>query len=128
MQNRVYISYALKDLKVVSQIKNLLESNGVSVWIANERINDGDYFKESIRNGLNSSAVVLMIATKEFLQSRAATFEMGAAFALNKKVIPIILDEPEAIPTELASLHFYRLTDENRNELVQLVKERIQEV
>ncbi|MGK9391311.1 toll/interleukin-1 receptor domain-containing protein [Bacillus sp. 8A6] len=53
----------------------------------------GEHFNDEILENLQNSEVVIFLITKKFLKSNYCLAELGAAWALGKKVYPLLLDQ-----------------------------------
>jgi hypothetical protein len=53
----------------------------------------GTRFKEGMEKGVAAAAVVVLILTKEYLNSEPCVFEASRSFELNHAIVPLVLDE-----------------------------------
>lgn len=96
---KIFISHAVKDKKLVDSFVDLLVS-GMNVdyndiFCSSEgRLPSGEFFTENIKKHLKESKVVMFLLTPNFFKSKFCLNEMGAAWVLNKKNIPIIVFPP----------------------------------
>ncbi|MCK6640485.1 MAG: toll/interleukin-1 receptor domain-containing protein [Bacteroidia bacterium] len=98
-KGKIFISHASANASIAQMFtENLLQlvlniqpERIFNISIENCGINTGEKFLERIQGELTSAAVVILIITEEYKRSEVCMNEMGAAWALNKRVIPFIL-------------------------------------
>ncbi|MCL6247113.1 toll/interleukin-1 receptor domain-containing protein [Acinetobacter sp. ANC 4945] len=94
---KIFISHATKDKVIIEEIIELLESIGVEseqIFCSSFEgygIPLGENFLEKIRKELSSDVLVLFVLTENFYESKVCLCEMGAAWALSKQHIPIVV-------------------------------------
>jgi hypothetical protein len=91
MSYGVFISYSSQNQSDALHLERKLKSNGLSCFLAPMAIIPGEVVDETIRLALLSSGVVCLLATKEALASEWVMTEWGAAWALEKPLIPVLL-------------------------------------
>lgn len=95
--SKVFISHSNKDKLIVSEVISLLEAMGVKsdqifcTSFDGYGISPGENFLEAIKNELNANTIVLFILSDNFYKSRVCLCEMGAAWVLSKKHVPIVI-------------------------------------
>ncbi|MFZ4827306.1 MAG: TIR domain-containing protein [Phototrophicaceae bacterium] len=94
----VFISYRRVNVEFAKRLHQALTENGKEVWIDWEDIPPGSAsFDEDIKHGLEGSTVFLCVLTPAYLQSSyCIELELNYALSLNKKIIPIVLEEFDA--------------------------------
>jgi hypothetical protein len=102
----VFLSYSEKDTSIAFSIRDELLRGGARVFMAQKSLRPGDDFAEEIRLSLHGSAEVWVILSPHSLTSEWVTTEWGAAWVLDKKIVPILhrCDTPQ-IPERLRRLH-----------------------
>lgn len=92
--NNIFISYARSDgylaERLVRLFKDLREFK-VSGWLDAADLTTGDAFPGALREALQKSNAVVVLLSPDSLQSEWVQFEIGAAEALGKKIIPLIV-------------------------------------
>lgn len=103
MKNRIFLSYSGKDRPWVVNFANVLKKEGVDVWFDSHEIAPGEDFGKSLEKGLRSSSVLVVILSMNSASSPWIFFELGAAVADGKRIIPIVIDdiEYEKLPLSL---------------------------
>lgn len=94
---KIFISHASKDKNLVGELIDLLENIGLDSHqifcssFEGHGIPLGEDFLETIKKELSAEVVVLFLITNNFYESKACLCEMGAAWALSKGHIPIVV-------------------------------------
>lgn len=88
----VFLSYAREDMKAVDKLAKALESEGFTIWIDREGIQSGSW-KERVTEGLNRSRAVVVLLTKNSLESDPVRKELAFAAKKNVPIIPVQLGE-----------------------------------
>ncbi|HHX8340870.1 toll/interleukin-1 receptor domain-containing protein [Vibrio alginolyticus] len=95
--NKIFISHASNDAKVVEEIIELLEAIGVEsnqifcTSFEGYGIEPGENFLDAIKNELSSDSMVLFVLSENFYASPVCMCEMGAAWVLSKEHIPLVV-------------------------------------
>ena len=94
----VFISYRRVNVEFAKRLYQALTDNGKDVWIDWEDIPPGSAsFDEDIKRGLEGSTAFLCVLTPAYLQSTyCIELELNYALSLNKKIIPVVLEEFDA--------------------------------
>lgn len=112
----VFISYSRKDKEAVHELARRIKSAGFDVWIDWDGIKSGDQFKTLIAEAIKDSRVVLFFSSRAANASDWTVKEINVASNLNKKIIPVKLDNSEyniGIMMDLAGSDFEDFTDKN---------------
>ncbi|MBR3307188.1 MAG: BspA family leucine-rich repeat surface protein [Lachnospiraceae bacterium] len=91
----VFISYSSKNKNVADAIVNEFEQNGIKCWYAPRDILPGQAWVSAIREGLESSAVLVLVYTPESNDSRQVMNEVALAFNAGKTIVPFRLSEDQ---------------------------------
>ena len=103
----VFLSYASDDSEPAMQIYDSIISAGGKAFLSVKSLRAGDDFAEEIRKALNASAEVWLLLTPASLQSEWVITERGAAWALGKRIVPILLScAPVDVPDLVRKLHY----------------------
>lgn len=132
--NHVFISYSHRDYydgdnKVIKGcsidiIRRALEENGVNYWI-DENINPGDPFSKNIGEAISACTVFLFISSAQSNVSDWAQGEIHTAKSLNKRIIPIKIDNSPYNPSYaiyLSHLDFIDYTKRSNKALTKLIQ------
>lgn len=94
---KIFISHATADKEIVELLIDLLEDIGLKssqIFCSSFEgygIPLGEDFLDKIKKELTSDVLVLFVITKNFYNSKVCLCEMGAAWALSKGHIPIVV-------------------------------------
>lgn len=110
-QHDVFISYKhSSDGKTLAmEILRQLEASGMSVFLDQTGVTAGDDFVERLKQGLLLSREVCLIWDKQAKDSEWVTSEWATALALDKLVIPILLDD-SPLPNRLVNVQYIKLS------------------
>ena len=96
MGKKVFISHATADCELVNILIQFLNNVGISnddifcTSISNT-LEGGLSFVEQIKNSVQDSKIVIFLLTERFFLSCFCLAELGAAWALNQNILPIIV-------------------------------------
>lgn len=104
----VFISYATGEgTEVGRKVCEHLEGVGLKCWIAPRNIMPGQSWDEAILDGIESSAMVLVLCDRRAEQSQYVKREVLLATDVRKPLMPVRLDE-----VELRSLRFLLISQQ----------------
>lgn len=88
----VFISHSSKDHVIAEHICALLESRGVSCWMAPRDIKPGEEWAKAINDAITSASVFLIIYSANSAASIQVPKEIGLAGARNSYIVPYKID------------------------------------
>jgi hypothetical protein len=125
---KVFLSYCRQDFAAAQKLKTALERQGFSIWIDTESIHSGDW-KSRVTDGLNRARAMVFLMTADSLKASAVQRELEFAHAKGIPIIPIVFNEPIAIPDwytfDYHSLHRHTLDKNLPNEQVKKLADAI---
>jgi hypothetical protein len=86
-----FISYSRQDTDVARSLVKELQEKSILGWRDSADIAGGEAVSSAVRDALKRSSVVIVLLSNSALHSEWVQFEIGAAEALDKKIIPVIL-------------------------------------
>jgi hypothetical protein len=89
----VFISHASKNFKLADEIREMLESTGVSCWIAPREIPPGYQYGTAIVEAVRDCTITLLLLTDEANKSKAVENEIERAFGYQKVIVPLRIRE-----------------------------------
>lgn len=92
----VFISYDCTDSDVAVHLAAFLKKSGFSTWIYEEDSLPGPSYLEQISQNIRDSDVVIIVISRESLQSRHVKKELFRAYELGKGLLPILRDVTHA--------------------------------
>tara|TARA_B100000609_G_C16988184_1_gene317306 strand:- start:83 stop:538 length:456 start_codon:yes stop_codon:yes gene_type:complete len=97
--SKVFISYSTKDEHIARGIFKALNQVGADPFLASISLQPGVNWTQEIFNNLKEAKWVFFIATKSACASPAVQQELGASLAINKHLIPVLIDiSPSELP------------------------------
>ncbi len=111
----VFLSYSTQDKDEARQIYDALAEVGKSCFMAEKSLQPGDKFQDEIRASIRASAEVWILVSPRSIQSAWVQREVSAAWALDKRIVPVLLQcSPRDLPEILTDAHaidFHKLHD-----------------
>lgn len=108
-----FLSYCHEDQERVRSIQMALERLEVRVWRDTGQIVGGDEWIKNIEAGLSQSACVVLFNSRSALASVWVQRERNVALALNKRIVPVRLDDAD-VPLLLRATEFIDFHDDSQ--------------
>lgn len=105
----VFISYSRKDKRIVKSFCEIFTKAGITFWLDEVGIENGESFKTAIVKAIENAAVFLYFSSINSNKSPWTAKEVGIAVARNKPIIPIKLDNSpfnKEVEFDLVNLDF----------------------
>jgi hypothetical protein len=113
-----FISYSSYDRNLANFVYRQIKLQGLSPFLAAISLKPGQRWTEVILNNLRQSSWVILLASKKACASHYVLQEIGGALLTNKKIIPIVWDQPPSrLPGLLNSIHAIDLRGCNTTDL-----------
>jgi len=113
----VFISHASADFPLAEFLNRHLSQEGLSTYLASVSMPPGERWMPHIMDNLRNSTWVLCLASRSACTSPWVLQEMGAAIAGNKKLVPIIWDQPpDALPGWMKQYQAVNLAGQGQEE------------
>lgn len=120
-QPNYFFSYSRKDSDFVKKLATELKEAGANVWLDQLDIAPGKPWDDSIQNGLNESAGLIVVLSNASAKSKNVMDEVSYAMSQGKKVVPLIIENCP-IPFRLARLQYIEFTGDHSSSLTHLLK------
>lgn len=106
----VFLSYSSASQPWVRKFTDALTASGVSAWFDAHEILPGERWQAQIEKALRQSRVLILVLTPESVQRPWTFFELGAALADGKRIVPVLSDDvdPADIPAVVRQFQFVR--------------------
>lgn len=115
MPYQVLISSTPRDRDLAVNLAQQIEESGASVLSVEQTPNRGESIDFDLRRALQKADEVVLILSDRSLNDPYLLYEMGAAFSLHKRVIPILVGVEESeIPPLIAQFRYVRYGDLRR--------------
>lgn len=104
----LFLSYSHDDAKWVQEFASVLKSSGFTAWDVNE-VAPGENWQEAMQKALRESKTMVLCLSHHNVNSTWTSFELGAAIADHKKIIPILLENLDVSEVPLLLRKFQML-------------------
>jgi len=106
----VFLSYSSASEPWVRKFTAALTATGISAWFDAHEILPGERWQAQIEKALRQSRVLILVLTPESVQRPWTFFELGAALAGGKRIVPVLSDDvdPADIPAVVRQFQFVR--------------------
>ncbi len=91
----IMISYSTKTKDIGDDIRDILSAKGYDVWMAPESIPSGECYDNEIYAAIENSNLILFLMSESSLESRWCKAELKYAVNINKRVLPVRIDDVE---------------------------------
>jgi TolB-like protein len=98
--NGIFISYSSHDAAVADALCAALERGGLACWIAPRDVRPGDFYADAIVNAINASPVLVLVLSKNSVDSAHVLREVERASAKRRPIIAFRVDTTP-LPTGL---------------------------
>jgi hypothetical protein len=105
-----FLSYCREDEERVRPVHAALQRLNLRVWRDTGQIESGDAWIKHIELGLSESNCVVLFNSRRALKSVWVQREWNVALALNKRVVPVRLDESD-VPLLLKTIEYVDFQD-----------------
>ena len=107
----VFISYSTLDADIASKLLEILESYGLSCWIAPRDIPQGGNWAEEIDKAIQRSRCFAVLFSCHSAESKQVPKEISLAVSACEKIYPIRIDDTELQGSFRYHLSDYQFTD-----------------
>lgn len=112
---KVFVSHGQSENRAPEWVRSFseaLEQAGADVW-SDQHVLVGEAWSDALAKALTRSGVVVFLLSPEHLHGPNLMFELGAALAMHKVVVPVLENEvtPSEIPYPLRLRKWLRKTD-----------------
>jgi hypothetical protein len=99
----VFVSHSRIDPRWAKKFAKELSGEGIEVWLDETNVDLDSSAKARVEKALKDSETVVLLIDKDNAKSPNLFFEFGAALAMGKKVLPVILGnvDPSDLPFDL---------------------------
>jgi len=125
MSCRIFLSYAGADRTYARKLRSLLSQRPNLRIFTTETLSAGEDWESELRDELAQSDLFMVLLSSNSVDSKWVLHELGAAWALNKPIIPIVIN-PEAfskIPVTLGELQSVEIEDLENPEVIDQILE-----
>lgn len=110
----IFVSYTRRDQHTVTEVVQSLRAMGHTPWYDRELLQTGgQHWWDNILDNIRSCDAVLYLLSRQSLESLPCQLEVNYARALNRRIVPILIDpelDRRMVPAWLAALQDIDLT------------------
>ena len=122
----IFLSYSSKDKPWVSEFASVLRDAGVKTWFDFSELLPGERWQEKIQDALRNSKILVIILSANSVGSPWTFFELGAAVADRKGIIPVLTGDVDLKHIAPLLLQFQFLKETSPKEAGKRVAETIE--
>ena len=97
----VFISHATEDKPWAAQFNTALRQQGVKTWFDASDLAPGDSISTTIQQALRDCRILVIIYHPSMADFPMTYFELGAAVADGKRIIPVAIQQQDGEPRPL---------------------------
>src|SRR3981081_2261579 len=101
---QVFLSYARRDLPNLQSLLPAPGAHGITIWRDQDNLYGGQHWPKAIGEAIAAHDVLLLVWPQEATASHFVDFEWNTALALQKSVIPGLLDQTP-LPPALSAIN-----------------------
>lgn len=103
---KVFVSYSTRDLKNVTQLQQSLDGTGVQVFVAEHSVSPSDVLSDKISADITECDLFVLLWSSNAKSSEWVAQEIGKAHSLQKKILPLVLEEGLELPGFISGLKY----------------------
>ena len=114
---KVFVSYARSDHALAEQLFRTLHTMPVEVW-SDDQLKAGENWSEVLRSRIRDSQFFLLLLTPKTLESSWVHQELGAAWALGKRIVAVATDSRlvNKLPVDIAGVQILYVNEMDKLE------------
>ncbi|MGH8584136.1 MAG: toll/interleukin-1 receptor domain-containing protein [Gammaproteobacteria bacterium] len=89
----VFVSYSREDKPWVSEFVSASRSGSAQAWFDVADVEPGENWQDKIQEALRESTTLVIILSPNSVDTPRTFFEIGAAVAGKKRIIPVLLED-----------------------------------
>ncbi|MCU7927013.1 MAG: toll/interleukin-1 receptor domain-containing protein [Candidatus Thiodiazotropha sp. (ex Dulcina madagascariensis)] len=124
MQFKIFISYSTHDLKQVKLLRQQLTGTPIEIFVAEHSVQPSEDLGQKISNAINACDLFVVLWSSNAQDSDWVSQEIGRAGALNKTILPLVLDEGIKLPGFISNLKYlavYKAPEEALNKAREVI-------
>ncbi|MBB1274902.1 toll/interleukin-1 receptor domain-containing protein [Psychromonas sp. SR45-3] len=118
---KVYISYSFQDSKLVDLICSQLDRIQVEILLDKHELTVGDDINKKLNSLVEASDYIIYVNSHNSLDSDWAKKELRNALSLDKKILPVVLDDTP-LPDEIKHLMYADFREDPSEGVKSLIK------
>ena len=126
MGNNVFISYSNNDADIAKKLKAQLTKQGISICPDEYSFKPDKPWENQIKEAIKSASVMLVLVSKNYNESSWMWFERGVAYGLRKKIVPVLIEDSVAVPSDLKGVLYFNAQKASDTEISTNIKKIIE--
>lgn len=123
---RIFLSYSAQDRDLAAQLRSSLAEHGFDVW-PDELLRPGESLAGAITGALENADAYVVLLTRNSSGPEWPLFELGAALASDKLVVPVVADTEAVVPFVLKDrVYLDYTTPAAREKAADILREALQ--
>lgn len=119
MAFEVFVSYSTSDLESVEALRDLLRNSDIQVFVAEHSIKPSENLSSTLTAAIRRCDLFMVLWSGNAKGSEWVMQEIGQAKALNKKILPLVLEENLELPGFIQDLKYLPVYKGHDNALKQ---------
>src|SRR5262250_434831 len=109
---KVFVSYASSDRSLAEQVFQKLRSMPVDVW-SDDQLTVGSNWSDALRSRIRATEFFVLLLTPRTFESSWVQQELGAAWALGKRIVTIATDHRlvDKLPVDVSGMETLAVGD-----------------
>ena len=112
MSLKVFISYSGADHEIVEGLNRLVKEQGATPQLAESVTSPGAILENKIKDMISKSDLIIAVLTVAGTRAQWVNWELGAASALKKRIVPM-LEDGAKLPPCLEGKEYIKFTKAN---------------
>lgn len=128
--SRIFLSYVRADRTYALKLRSLLSQRPNLSIFTTETLSAGEDWESKLKDELSRSDIFIVLLSSNSVDSKWVLHELGAAWALNKPIIPVVIN-PEVfskIPVTLRETQLVEIKDLETPEVIDQILEGYEKV
>src|SRR3990172_6614894 len=127
---RIFLSYVAADREYAHKLHNLLSQHSDLYIFTLEMLSAGDNWESKLKDEISKSDIFIVLLSSRSVNSNWVLHELGAAWALNKPIIPVVIhgDVFSQIPLPLRQMQLIEFKEFEKPEVINKILEQYEKV
>jgi TIR domain len=106
VQFKIFISYSTQDLDQVEMLRQQMKGTAIDVFVAEHSVQPSENLSQRISNAIQECDLFVVLWSNNAQNSGWVSQEIGRAGALNKTILPLVLQEGINLPGFISNLKY----------------------
>lgn len=128
---RIFLSYAAADKAEARKLLHSLLSQRPDLQIfTTETLSAGEDWESRLKQEISQCDIFVVVITRHSVDSAWVLQQLGAAWALNKPIIPVVTNRSifSRVPVALSQVHSIKIKDLEKPEVIERILDYYEEV